>query len=81
MVIHLRRLLCAHLSEHAVSNVRAHLQRDCARSLEARTACINPIRGLLAGFGLVFPQSAEALGLKLPGALKDASNELGRWLG
>jgi transposase len=43
---------------------------------EERTACINRIRGLLTEFGLVFPQSADALRLALPQALEDASNEL-----
>lgn len=42
-----------------------------------RTACINRIRGLLAEFGLVFPQKPEALRLALPDVLEDASNELG----
>lgn len=41
-----------------------------------RTACINRIRGLLAEFGLVFPQSPEALRRALPDALEDASNDL-----
>jgi transposase len=44
---------------------------------EERNACINRIRGLLAEFGLVFPQSPEALRLHLPDALEDATNELG----
>src|SRR5688500_17476386 len=44
---------------------------------EERTACINRIRGLLAEFGLVFPQSPEALRTALPDALEDASHELG----
>jgi transposase len=43
---------------------------------EERTACINRIRGLLTEFGLVFPQSPEALRLALPEALEDAGNEL-----
>jgi transposase len=43
---------------------------------EERTACINRIRGLLAEFGLVFPQSPEALRRSLPEALEDAANEL-----
>jgi transposase len=43
---------------------------------EERTACINRIRGLLTEFGLVFPQSPEALRLALPDVLEDASNEL-----
>jgi transposase len=43
---------------------------------EERTACINRIRGLLAEFGLVFPQSAEALRDVLADVLEDASNEL-----
>lgn len=50
----------------------------CARGFKAeRTACINRIRGLLAEFGLVFPQKPEALRLALPDVLEDASNELG----
>ena len=50
---------------------------------EERTACINRIRGLLGEFGLVFPQSPEALQQALPDALEDASNEmnaLARWV-
>ena len=43
---------------------------------EERTACINRIRGLLAEFGLVFPQSPDALRRLLPEALEDANNEL-----
>ena len=43
---------------------------------EERTACINRIRGLLAEFGLVFPQSPEALRRELPNVLEDADNEL-----
>jgi transposase len=39
---------------------------------EERTACINRIRGLLAEFGLVFPQSPEALRRALPATLEDA---------
>jgi transposase len=42
-----------------------------------RTACINRIRGLLAEFGLVFPQRPEALRLALPDVLEDARNEIG----
>jgi len=43
---------------------------------EERTACINRIRGLLAEFGLVFPQSPEALRGVLSEVIEDASNEL-----
>lgn len=43
---------------------------------EERTAVINRIRGLLTEFGLVFPQSPEALRLALADTLEDASNEL-----
>lgn len=43
---------------------------------EERTACINRIRGLLAEFGLVFPQSTQALRRALPEALEDAGNDL-----
>lgn len=42
-----------------------------------RTACINRIRGLLAEFGLVFPQRPDALRQVLPDVLEDAANELG----
>lgn len=41
-----------------------------------RTALINRIRGVLAEFGLVFPQSPEALRRVLAEVLEDASNEL-----
>src|SRR3982750_3326828 len=41
---------------------------------EERNACINRIRGLLAEFGLVFPQSPEVLRMHLPDALEDANN-------
>jgi len=44
---------------------------------EDRTACINRIRGLLAEFGLVFPQSPRELHAVLGDVLEDASNELG----
>lgn len=43
---------------------------------EERTALINRIRGLLAEFGLVFPQSSEALRAVLADVIEDASNEL-----
>jgi transposase len=43
---------------------------------EERTAMINRIRGILAEFGLVFPQSPEALRKALPEVIEDASNEL-----
>lgn len=41
-----------------------------------RTACINRIRGLLAEFGLVFPQSPNELREQLSATIEDASNEL-----
>jgi len=44
---------------------------------EDRTACINRIRGLLAEFGLVFPQGASELQSMLSDVLEDAGNELG----
>lgn len=44
---------------------------------EERSACINRIRGLLAEFGLVFPQSPAALREVLAEVIEDASNELG----
>lgn len=40
-------------------------------------ACINRIRGLLAEFGLVFPQRLEVLRQALPDTIEDAANELG----
>lgn len=43
---------------------------------EERTACINRIRGLLAEFGLLFPQSPDALRQVLSEVLEDSSNEL-----
>ena len=42
-----------------------------------RIACINRIRGLLAEFGLVFPQKPEVLRQALPDVTEDATNELG----
>lgn len=42
-----------------------------------RTACINRIRGLLAEYGLLFPQSLRELQAVLGEVLKDATNELG----
>jgi len=44
---------------------------------EDRTACINRIRGLLAEFGLVFPQGACELQGVLSEVLENAGNELG----
>jgi transposase len=44
---------------------------------EDRTACINRIRGLLAEFGLVFPQGSRELQVVLGDVLEDATNELG----
>jgi transposase len=41
-----------------------------------RTALINRIRGLLAEFGLVFPQSPQALRKVLAEVIEDATNEL-----
>lgn len=43
---------------------------------EERTALINRIRGLLTEFGLVFPQSPEALRSVLAEVIEDAGNEL-----
>jgi transposase len=44
---------------------------------EDRTACINRVRGLLAEFGLVFPQGSRELQGALSEVLEDAGNELG----
>ena len=43
---------------------------------EERTACINRIRGLLAEFGIVLPQSPKVLRTYLHDILEDASNDL-----
>ena len=43
---------------------------------EERTACINRIRGLLAEFGVVLPQSPRALRPHLHDILEDASNDI-----
>jgi transposase len=43
---------------------------------EERTGLINRVRGLLTEFGLVFPQSPEALRKVLAEVIEDASNEL-----
>jgi transposase len=43
---------------------------------EERTAIINRIRGILAEFGLVFPQSPQALRRVLGEVIEDAHNEL-----
>jgi transposase len=51
-----------------------HRLREAYKS--ERTALINSIRGLAAEFGVIFPQSPEALRLRLHDTLEDASNEL-----
>ena len=56
-------MLCVH-------RLREGIKEDC-------TACINRIRGLLAEFGLVFPQGSRELQAVLGEVLEDASNELG----
>ena len=43
---------------------------------EERTACINRIRGLLAEFGIVLPQSPRVLRAHLHDILEDASNDI-----
>lgn len=43
---------------------------------EERTACINRIRGLLAEFGVVLPQSPRVLRQHLNDVLEDASNDI-----
>jgi transposase len=44
---------------------------------EDRTSCINRIRGLLAEFGIVLPQSVQALSQNLSDVIEDANNDLG----
>ncbi len=43
---------------------------------EERTSCINRIRGLLAEFGVVLPQSPEVLRQHLSDVIEDASNDI-----
>ena len=43
---------------------------------EERTSCINRIRGLLAEFGVVLPQSPEVLRHQLSDIVEDASNDI-----
>lgn len=43
---------------------------------EERTSCINRIRGLLAEFGVVLPQSPEVLRRHLSEVIEDASNDI-----
>lgn len=53
---------------------------DCVKLREGfkeeRTACINRIRGLLAEFGIVLPQSPRVLRSHLHDILEDASNDI-----
>lgn len=53
----------------AVHRLREGLKQE-------RTAMINRIRGILTEFGLVFPQSPQALRKALADVIEDASNEL-----
>ncbi len=53
----------------AVHRLREGYKEECK-------ACINRIRGLLAEFGLVFPQSPQAQRSQLADVVEDASNEL-----
>ncbi len=57
------------LAVHCLRGRRQGFKEEC-------TALINRIRGLLAEFGLVFPQSPEALRKALAEVIEDASNEL-----
>jgi transposase len=43
---------------------------------QERTACINRIRGLLAEFGIVLPQSPQVLRQHLSELIEDASNDI-----
>jgi transposase len=43
---------------------------------EERTACINRIRGMLAEFGVVLPQSPEVLRQHLSDVIEDGSNDI-----
>lgn len=43
---------------------------------EERVACINRIRGLLAEFGVVLPQSAQVLKRHLSDVIEDANNDI-----
>jgi transposase len=51
-----------------------HRVRDLL--VKQRTAAINQIRGLLAEFGIVFPQGRRTLMAALPDILEDAENQI-----
>lgn len=52
------------------------LHRVRSRLIGSRTALVNQIRGLLAEYGVVLPQSIGQVRRGLPTVLEDASNEL-----
>lgn len=52
------------------------LSRQIVRLLELNCALANQIRGLTAGYGIVFPTSIRALRNHLPLIIEDAENEL-----
>jgi transposase len=52
------------------------LHRIRANLMQARTALVNQIRGLLAEYGIVIPKQIQNLRNKLPEILEDGENEL-----
>ena len=52
------------------------LHRLRERRLQERTALCNQLRGLLAEYGLIFPQGVNALHRRLPELLEDSENGL-----
>lgn len=48
----------------------------CARLLHERTACMSRIRGMLAEFGVVLPQTPAALRERIHDVVEDASNDI-----
>lgn len=64
----------------AIKNVEQQtvlcLHRIRSLLVQERTALANQIRGLLAEFGVVFPQGIKTLRMRIPGIIEDTENEL-----
>lgn len=52
------------------------IHRIRSRLVQERTALVNQIRGLLAEYGIIVPQTVYKIREKLPEILEDAGNEL-----
>jgi transposase len=55
---------------------RQALHRIRERQIKGRTALVNPMRGLLAEYGVIIPQGVAQVRHKLPFILEDATNGL-----